>query len=247
VINGGAVGGVSCFATDDNTGLTPLGGLRSISLNQSTPPIGPPNTVSDLTFNPSESALFATVKGSPTMPGMIYVYPVSSDGVSTNPTISQPSGLLLDFSISFLGRDDRAVISDPAYGASLVEINSDYRVTVSKKVIVEGQNAICWSEYSSRFDTIFLMDAGSANITLVDSRSGSIKGALVQPDFLAGMGSFDAVLDRTYLYILRGGSYISVVDNTGLNHGKMPTEIQSLDLSSLGNRQGFQGMAVYHS
>lgn len=248
VINGGAIGGVSCFSADHAKGLTPLGGLRSITLNQSTPPVGPPGTVSDLAFNPSQTALFATVKGSPTTPGTIYVYPVTSDGaVSTTPTISRPSGLLIDFSISFLDGDDKAVITDPAYGASLVDISPNFQVTVSKKVAVPGQGAICWSEYSSRFNTIFLMDAGSANITLVDPSSGAIKGAVVQPNFSVARGSLDTRADRTYLYVLRGGPYVSVLDNSGLNHGEIPREIQSLDLTSLGARQGFMGMAIYPS
>jgi hypothetical protein len=34
VINGGAVGGVSCFSTDHAEGLTPVGGLRPIALGQ---------------------------------------------------------------------------------------------------------------------------------------------------------------------------------------------------------------------
>jgi hypothetical protein len=38
-----------------------------------------------------------------------------------------------------------------------------------------------------------------------------------------------------------------VLSEMGLTHGKLPTEIQSLDLSVLGSRQGFQGMAIYPS
>lgn len=91
------------------------------------------------------------------------------------------------------------------------------------------------------------MDAGSANITLVDPSSGAIKGAAVQPNFSVAKGSLDAKTDRNYLYVLRGGPYVSVLDNTGLNHGEIPREIQSLDLSSLGSRQGFMGMAIYPS
>jgi hypothetical protein len=91
------------------------------------------------------------------------------------------------------------------------------------------------------------MDAGSANITLVDPQTGNIKGAVVQSDFATNKGNFDAALDRTFLYVLRGGDAVSVLDNTGLSHGEIPREIQSFGLSVLGSRQGFQGLSIYPS
>jgi len=57
----------------------------------------------------------------------------------------------------------------------------------------------------------------------------------------------DAALDRQYLYVLKGAPFVSVVDNSGLWHGGLPKEVQSFDLSGLGSRQGFQGLAVYPS
>lgn len=245
VVNGGAVGGVACYSVSETHGLTPVGGLRPIALGQTTPPAGPPGTVSDIVFNPSQTALFVTVKGSPTTPGKIYVYPVGPSGVSTTPVVSNPSELLLDFSLTFLGSDSSALVTDPAYGASLIAISPTFAVTVTKKIVVAGEGAICWSEYSPRFDTVFIFDGGSANITLIDPASGAIKGAIVQSNFATAKGSLDSQLDRGYLYVLRGGSFVSVVDNHGLNGGKAPTEIQTLDLSSLGSRQGFQGLAIY--
>jgi len=159
--------------------------------------------------------------------------------------ISKPATLLVDFSLNFLGKDDSAVITDPAYGASIVDISKSFAVTVATKVVVTNEKAICWAVYSDRFNTIALLDGGSPTVTLVDPASGAITGNFTMDTKY--MGAFDSALDRTFLYILRGGPAVTVVGNMGLTHGKVPTELQSLDLSSLGSRQGFVGMAIYPS
>jgi len=246
VINGGAKAGITCYLADKVKGLKPLGGLRPIPLGQTTPPVGPPNTVSDIVFNPKSTALIATVKGNGMTPGYIYAYPVRPDGsISMTPKISRPAELLIDFSISFLGDSSRAIITDPAYGASIVHISPTFEFTVTKKIPVAGQKAMCWSAYSARYDTAFIFDGGVTNITMIDPWTGKIKGTIV--DSATGGGSLDSVLDRQYLYVVKGAPMISVINNWGLDRGMTPKAIQSFDLSSLGSRQGFQGLAVYPS
>jgi hypothetical protein len=236
--------GVACYSVTHN-GLSPLGPLRPLALNQTTPPVGPFNTASDIVFNPSSTALFIVIKGTPTASGTIYPYPISSGVVSTIPVVSKPEGLLIDFTISFLNSDDKAVIADPAYGASIVTISNNYDVIVDKTIVVTNQSAICWSTYSSRFNTIFLMDAGLPTITFVDPVSGAVEGVVELE--AAGAGALDAAVDRSWLYVLRGTNVVSVVSLEGLTHEKKPEVIQSLDLSALGTRQGWSGMAVYPS
>jgi hypothetical protein len=231
VINGGAVAGVTCFSVDHAKGLSPQGGLRPIALGQTTPPVGPPGTASDIVFNPSETALFVSIKGAPPTPGSIYVYPVVNGYVSTTPVVSNPATLLVDFSLNFLASDSKAVIT--------------YYVTVSKKIVVTNEKAICWAVFSERFNSIALLDGGSPNVTLVDPASGAITGVVALD--AAGTGALDSKLDRTFLYILRGAPEVTVLGDMGLTHGKVPTELQSLDLSALGSRQGFQGLSIYPS
>lgn len=246
VLNGGAIAGVTCFSTDHFQGLSLLGGLREIPLNQTTPPLGPPGTVSDLVFNPSQTALIATVKGDGVEPGFIYAWPVLPGGhISNNPIISRPEGLLIDFSISFLGCDSRALITDPAYGASIVDVSPDFEFTVAVRTVIPNEAAACWSVYSPSFDSVYVMDVGRPNITIIDPSSGDIEGTIIQP--ASDIGSTDAQIDRSYLYVLKSSADIAVIDVTWADHGVGPTQKQKFDLSSLGSRQGFVGMAIYPS
>ena len=235
---------MTCFHVSPEKGLSAQGSLRHIPLNQTTPPVGPPDTVSDIVFNPSQTALIVTVKGNGKDPGYIYAYPVSWDGsISSQAVVSRPADLALDFSISFLGSDSRAVITDPSYGASIVAVSHDLQFSVTDKITIAGESAICWSVYSQMYDTIFILDGGLTAITLVDASSGAIKGAIAGANETAG--NLDAKALGEKLYVLNGAAFVSVVDNSPLGHGGMPTEVQNFDLSALGSRQGFQGLAVY--
>lgn len=57
----GKANGVSC-ATFDRNGLGTFDSLRPLGLTQSTPPTGPPNTVSQVSFTEDEEFLAVTVK-----------------------------------------------------------------------------------------------------------------------------------------------------------------------------------------
>lgn len=235
---------MTCFSVDPWRGLTALGGLRPLALNQTTPPVGPPGTASDLVFNPSQTALFAVVKGDGMGAGYTYAYPVSRHGsISTEAVVSRPDGLAIAFSMSFLESDGRAVITDPSFGAALVDVSRGLEVSVATKVPVAGEGAICWSVYSARYETVFIFDGGVTNITMVNPHTGAIRGAVVGA--AETKGNLDAQALGQFLYVLNGAAYVSVVDNSALGHGKIPREVQNFDLSSLGSRQGFQGLAVY--
>ena len=178
-------------------------------------------------------------------PGYIYAYPVERDGsISTYPIVSRPSELLIDFSVSFID-ESHAVITDPAYGAALVDVSCDFEFSVQTKIVIPNESASCWSVYAPRFDTVFVIDAGHNNITLVNPATGAIKGTVFMDP--ANMGGYDSQIDREFLYVLRGSPAISVLNTDSLNEGVIPKEIQTFDLSALGPRMDFQGMAIYPS
>ncbi|KGQ04631.1 hypothetical protein BBAD15_g10122 [Beauveria bassiana D1-5] len=246
VANTGRNAGVQCFKTLDQH-LEPFDDYMLLPVNQTSPPIGVPNTVSNVVFNPSQTALFVTVKGNgetgSTGRGYIYAYQVLNGQINSQPVISRPPGLMLDFSLSFLS-DSAAVVTDPAYGASYISIASNLSVTVSNQITIPGQGATCWSVFAPEFDTVYLSDGASPNITALDPMSGKTK--FVIPGDSQSTGSFDSAVDRSSLYVLQGSAAVSVFDLKGSKSGDdTPSLFQYLDLSFLGVRSGWIGMGIY--
>lgn len=251
VLNGGSKAGVACFHVDHRQGLTRLGGLRHLPLNQTTPPLGPPLTTSDISFNPSSTALFATVKGnamaSPPAIGSIYAFPVKNGWVAHKPVVNQIKDLPMDFSIDFLGSDTSALITDPSFGGSIVTIAyPSLEITENHHIAVANQGAACWGAYSSRFDAAYIIDAAHPNITAIDPVSGQTKGVIEYG--MAAKGGFDTAIDRTWMYVLSGASTVVVIDLDGSHGGKaVGKQVQSFDLAAEGPAGAWQGMAIYPS
>jgi hypothetical protein len=105
VANSGSKAGIACFSVCKTKGLTPLDStLRPINLNQSTPPIGPTNTISQTFFNSDSTALITTVKGDPAVnnTGFLSVFPIENGRVSRNETRSSPNGTAVLFGTALI-------------------------------------------------------------------------------------------------------------------------------------------------
>lgn len=225
--------------------------LRSIAaaLNQTTPPGGPIFTASDIAFNPSSTGLFVSTKGapppspgaSPTL-GSIYAWPVIGNQVSTTATISQPAGVILDFSLTFLGSDDSILLTDAAGVAFILSVSSSLQVTVKDKVVLpKDEGLACWGVYVPELSSAYVITATNTNITVVNPSTGAVDGNVTLP--ASDIGLFDSASDRTYLYSLTNIANIAVVDLAA----KPPKLIQDMDLSAMGARKGWQGIAIYSS
>jgi hypothetical protein len=246
VMNGGAVAGVTCFATDHVKGLTLLDKVtRPIALGQTTPPFGPTGTTSDLFFNPSCTALFATVKGNPPGLGTFYIWPVDDGKVSATAKTQQISDMLVIFGSAFEGSDSELLVTDAAYGASILHVTPSFELIETAHTVIPGQVAICWGTYSSRFDSAYIFDVGNTNITVLDPVTGAVKDKIIMD--LTALGAFDNAIDRTWLYVLGGDASVEVIDLSGETHGVTPHQVQKLDLSGIGSRKGWQGFTIYPS
>lgn len=226
---------------------------RSIAqgLNQTTPPTGPFSTASDLRFNPSSSALFASTKGSPvTKPisnGYLFAWPVENGQVAQNAVVSKPSSLVLDFSLSFTGTDFDLVITDPAIGADFLSVNSTWGISVQKPVNVTYQKAVCWSYYDPNAQVVFLADAAQSNITALSAVDGSIVQTI---DYSASVeGGQDMVMAGNSLYVLSSSGPLVNINAGPLSSGSMATVSQVFSPASASQlgRDQFQGIAVWTS
>ena len=243
VLNGGAKNGVACFSVDQSLGLQPQGPLRPLSkLNNTTPPFGPPGSSSQIQFNPSSSAVFVTIKGAPPPAdsGYIYAFPVDRGGnVGTTPVVSHPPQSVLEFSINFLGDDSSALVTDPGFGASIMTIASDFTVTEKDHIVIPREVATCWGAYYPRYQSAYVIDGAQPNITVVDSLSGTIKGAI---QFEAdAIGGFDTIIHKKFMYLLTGDSSVLVID---LSEG-LGSVIQKYSLAQEGPAGEWQGMAAW--
>ncbi|KAI1760796.1 hypothetical protein GGR53DRAFT_525712 [Hypoxylon sp. FL1150] len=236
VANSGAKNTVQCYDVT-SAGLQPSGEPMALPLNQTTPPVGPPSTVSDIVFNPSQSALFVTIKGDANAPGYIYAYPVSHGKVLPTPRVSRPAALSLNFGLSFLGSDSRAIIADPGFGGAFLDFDCHMNAVVSKVVNVTSNVANCWTQYSADLHTAYLLDAATTDITVLDAASMEVKSTIA--GLAATTGKFDAAIGDDYLYTLDATDSISVYSL------KKSTTVQTFNLTGFGDRQFFQGMAFY--
>ncbi|KAH7310570.1 hypothetical protein B0I35DRAFT_452990 [Stachybotrys elegans] len=238
VANTGSKPGVQCFRVSDCSSLQAVGGFKPLPvLNQTTPLLGPANTVSQVLFNPSETALFVTIKGDGTNDGFIFAYPVVDGQVQETPVQSRPAGVPVTFGFNFV-TDSLAVVATPAYGAAFVDIGADFTATVSTQVRVPGQRAVCWTAFAEATQSTYLLDAGVAALTTVDPQTRAI--ARTVPGIPTANGYFDGVVGGTKLYALQASSGITIFDIQNRSNGPF-----TVDLTSFGNRASWIGMAVY--
>lgn len=222
--------------------------LRSINeaINQTTPPQGPIFTASDIMFNPSSTALFVSTKGAPpsdtsdAVLGSIYAWPVLGNKVQASAVISQPAGVILDFSLTFLGSDDSILITDAAGEAYILAVSSELHVSVKNDVVLPANEGLaCWGVYVPSLGDAYVMSASIANISIVNPSTGVVKSTILLP--AGDMGAYDSAADRTFLYSLTNIASISVVNLAA----DPPYVAQNLNLSSIGPRKTWQGMATY--
>ncbi|KAF4450372.1 hypothetical protein F53441_6496 [Fusarium austroafricanum] len=238
VANTGSKPGVQCFTFSDCDGFKPQGNLKPLPVTGQTSPItGPPNTVSNILFNPSETALFVTIKGNGMDSGFVYAYKIENGHVDEEAIMSQPQNLPVAFGMSFVS-DDSAVISTPAYGAAFVSIAQDLTVSTTTNITIAKQMATCWTAASADRNSVYLLDAGVPDITSLNAETKTI-GRTLQ-GYAAGKGNFDAIVGGSKLYVLQAAPAIAVFDLEDNSYGPKVT-----DLSGLGNRATWIGMAVY--
>ena len=145
----------------------------------------------------------------------------------------------MDYSIVFLGSETSALVADPTFGASIVNIASNLTVSETYHTTIPNQGAVCWAAYSRHYGTVYVTDANHPNVTALDPVSGAIKGAIqFQADALGG---FDTTINRQWMYILSGANSIVVVDLEESGG----TAVQQFGIAQEGPAGHWQGMAVY--
>ena len=241
MINGGAKNGIACFSVSQS-GLRPLdSAARSISpaLQQTTPPKGPDNTVSQVSFSPNHDYVIATVKGiAPTRLATIFVWKVEDGIVCGDATTTQIPDLYNAFGFSFVGSNDKIFVSSVNYGGSFLALDpSSYQLRQTSNITVPGQAASCWSAYCPELDTAIAVSAGAPLMGLADASTEKLIGALRYDADL--MGGLDNVVHGTTMFFLTGTADIGMVD---LKEQKLIGEYNLT--GRVGSRAYWQGLAM---
>ncbi|KAK4157560.1 hypothetical protein C8A00DRAFT_29563 [Chaetomidium leptoderma] len=181
----GARAGVACSPFSARHGLGPMDALRPFDLGQTTPPVGPTNTVSQVFFSADEAMLFATVKGDPgaNKTGFFSAFPVQKKAggcssssspraagagggkaagrmsVSSVEQRSVPDGSAVLFGSQAIPGTNNVFATDAAFGAVILAVDpASGRATTLAKVELPGQAATCWATISPATGTAFVTD-----------------------------------------------------------------------------------------
>ncbi|WYZ35419.1 hypothetical protein EsH8_X_000066 [Colletotrichum jinshuiense] len=244
----GAKSGISCASFSAN-GIGSMDGLRAVDLNQTTPPAGPTNTISQALFSNDEKTLFATVKGDPAnkRTGFLAAYTIQANkagaSVRQEGVQSSPNGTAVLFGSSTIPNSKDLFATDASFGGAVLSINSRTNVaTVKGKAAVNDQKATCWVAISPATNTAFVTDVGTNRLVEMSLTDASIKNTI---DLSANgdPGLTDLKAAGQFVYALSPGNgttppAITVVDALGKK------QVQHFDLQGLGVGKNVQGMAV---
>ncbi|KAF9875239.1 hypothetical protein CkaCkLH20_07059 [Colletotrichum karsti] len=245
----GAKAGIAC-APFSESGIGAMDGLRPIDLNQSTPPVGPTNTVSQVFFSADGRDLYATVKGDPTKnnTGFFAAYPVARQSgtarVSQQPVRSSPKGTAVLFGSSTIPNSDNVFVTDASFGAAVLSVDSNSKVaTVKAKAAIDGQKATCWVTISPATHSAFVTDVASNRLVEMSLVDASIKNTI---DLASNgdPGLVDLKAAGRFIYALSPGNgttqaAVTVVD------AMSKQQVQHFELKALGVGGNAQGMALF--
>jgi hypothetical protein len=207
VANSGAKAGIACFSMCPTNGLKALDtSLRAFNINQTTPPLGPTNTVSQTFFNADSTALLTTVKGNPTVnnTGFLSVFPVVNNSVSAEDVRSSPAGTAVLFGTALIPNSSDIFITDASFGTATLAISSGNIATVAASTKIADQVATCWAAFSDVTKSAFVTDVAVNHLVEVDTSSGKLIRELNLTN--GNQGMIDLVSAGNFIYALSPGN-----------------------------------------
>ncbi|KAK7419295.1 hypothetical protein QQX98_003447 [Neonectria punicea] len=250
----GAKAGVSC-SSFSHKGMKGMDNLRPFDLKQTTPPVGPFNTVSHVFFSNDEESLYVTVKGTPpqNQTGFMAVFPVETCGegadsagvasLSQQAVKSSPKGTAVLFGSSTIPGSQDIFVTDASFGGAVLSLDSETDIaTVKAKAAISGQKATCWVTISSATKSAFVTDVAANRLVEMSLTDASIQGTI---DLTANSdpGLVDLSAAGNFIYALSPGNGTSDAAVTVVDAVRK-VQVQHFDLKELGGSKNSQGMAV---
>ncbi|KAK2460278.1 hypothetical protein APHAL10511_007667 [Amanita phalloides] len=258
VLNTGFVNGVSCFKVDKTEGLTYIPNTtRHLNLNITTPPtlLG---SASQVIFSEDNKLLIAAIKGTVTNAGFLAIWDVYPNYSLSHGfrRVALSSGAFLPFSLTVIPGQNALLAADPAMGYDIFS-----GISASKKSVgisayqIPGQNATCWSTYSSKTGNYYLTDPVESRIMEV-SIGQHLKSTIVHYYSIGANTVFldiaaTSVNDRGFLYVLSAATKVAV-EVFSLDGPGKAKHIQSQDITTHAKAAGIKidpnnviGMATF--
>ncbi|CAM1502754.1 Fc.00g075300.m01.CDS01 [Cosmosporella sp. VM-42] len=251
----GAKAGVSC-ASFGRKGVQAMDTLREFKLGQTTPPVGPTNTVSQVFFSEDEGMLFSTVKGDPTKnnTGFMAAFSVASAceqngmvaSLAEKEVRSSPNGTAVLFGTLPIPGTSNVFATDASFGGAILAVDEKGQSSLVASQPLDGQKATCWVTISKRTKTAFVTDVAVPRLVEMSLDDASVVNELDLTETGAG-GLIDLREGGGFVYALAPGNgtsqaQILVVDVTG---GKGKAKLsQRFGLGDTGAGARSQGMAV---
>ncbi|KAI1370560.1 hypothetical protein F4677DRAFT_350502 [Hypoxylon crocopeplum] len=212
----GKVAGITCASFSKN-GLGAMDTLRTIDLGQSTPPVGPTNTVSHAFFSEDESTLFTMVKGDPAVnkTGFVSMLPIEQkkscsgaevSAAATEDARMSPSGTAVLFGSQVIPGTNNIFATDASFGAAVLSVDAKTgQATVVGKGAIENQKATCWAGLVPSTGSVFVTDVGVPHLVEMSSKDASI---ISEIDLSSGgdPGFIDLKAAGAFLYVLSPGN-----------------------------------------
>lgn len=245
----GVRAGISC-ASFSGTGLSEFDQLRPLNLHQTTPPIGPFDTISQTFFSEDETRLFVTVKGNPTQntTGFFSVFPImetsgNSRALALRDFQSSPNGTAVLFGSVQIPGTSRIFVTDAAFGGAVLTLDSaGDHVSLLAKQQIDGQQATCWAAFSKEHGTVFVTDVGVNRLIEMSSVNAEVISTVDLTNGDPGLIDLQAVGEFVYALSPGNGTTepaITVIDI----HRKQ--QIQHFQVRHLGGSKSSQGLAIF--
>jgi hypothetical protein len=224
--------------------------LRPFYLNQTTPPVGPTNTVSQAFFSGDESRLFTTVKGDLTKnnTGFFSVFPVTNeDGPSGASLASQDVRSSLDgtavlFGSAIIPGTSNVFVTDASFGGAVLSVDSSTnKATVTAKQAISGQKSTCWAAFSQTSKSVFVTDVGVNHLVEMSTTDAKILNTAELSNGDPGLIDLRAAGD--FVYALSPGNGTTSAAMTVFN-AAANKQAQHFNLSQFGVNRNAQGLAL---
>ncbi|KAM7217324.1 hypothetical protein V8F06_007267 [Rhypophila decipiens] len=257
----GQKAGVACADFSAEGGLGQVDGLREFQLNQTTPPVGPTNTVSQVFWSADESQLLATVKGDPEKGNNGFFSAYAQEGgnqakagkfrVSQEEIRSTPEGTAVLFGSAAIPGTQDVLATDASFGVAILSL-LEGALAAAARLELPNQKATCWATISPLTNTAFVTDVGRNMLIEVGYANANGNGELsllneIDLSSIGGpdLGLIDLRAAGEFVYALSPGAGTGEEAAINVIHAGTKQFVQNARLTGVGAGKNSMGMAVY--